>query len=225
MIHLDGLVSIKLEAQNHIQRVQIVNTFDAVPDVPITSFELKIDGGKNGVLKNFTSLCAKELVGEATFTAHSGKVFSDKPVVDVPGCESASAGPRASIKLRGVRSGEPVLTVRVRRAAGGAKLNGLRIALPTALRGNRRMAAKGVTVRSAGKAGPRRFKLTRSALVVKKLPKKGVTSIRVVVGDGALQAAAGLRATPRAPRLKFRLRVTDAAKRIFRITLKVRARP
>ncbi len=166
VIHLDGLVSIRLEAQNQIQRVQIVNTFGAVPDVPITSFELRISGGKNGILKNFTSLCAKELRGEVAFDAHSGKSFSDKPVVDVPGCESASAAPRASIALRGVRGGEPVLTVRVRRASGGAKLNGLRISLPSALRANRGMAGKGVRVESTRRLARGHWKLTRRALVV-----------------------------------------------------------
>src|SRR5207244_7109044 len=47
-VFLDGIVSLRLDAQNQIQHVQIVNTFDGVPDVPLTSFELKINGGANG---------------------------------------------------------------------------------------------------------------------------------------------------------------------------------
>ena len=121
-VFLDGLVSIELDAQNSIEKLHIVNTFDAVPDVPVSSFELKIDGGRDGVLKNFTSLCEKRLRGDVTFTAHSGKTFTDRPVVDVPACESASSAPRVSLELRGVRGGKPVLTVAVRRKDGGARL-------------------------------------------------------------------------------------------------------
>lgn len=149
-VYLGGLVSLRLDAQNAIQHVQIVNTFDTVPDVPISSFELTINGGPNGILKNFRSLCAKRVRGEATFTAHSGKTFGDKPALEVPGCESASAAPRASIKLSGVRSGNPVLEVRVRRAPGGAKLRRLKVVLPGGLR-----APRGATVKKRAK-GPSR---------------------------------------------------------------------
>jgi hypothetical protein len=205
-VFLDGIVSLRLDAQNEIQHVQIVNTFNGVPDVPLTSFELKINGGARGILKNFSSLCAKELRGQVTFTAHSGKTFSDKPAVDVPGCESASAAPRASVSLRGVRSGSPVLRVNVRRAPGGAKLRSLRIALPRGLRARGRMA------RAHGR------------VAVKKAPRAGVASIRVVLRNGALRPAASLRARAGARRLKFDLQVTDAAKHRFTISRKVRPR-
>ena len=205
-IFLDGIVSLRLDAQNAIQHVQIVNTFDAVPDVPLTSFELTIHGGARGILKNFTSLCAKELRGQVTFTAHSGKTFSDKPVVDVPGCESASAAPRTSISLQGVRSGSPALRVSVRRAPGGAKLRTLRVSLPRGLRARGRMARRG------------------GRLVVKTLRRKGAASILIVLQNGALRSDASLRSKTRPPKLRFRLRVTDAAKHRFTISRKVRAR-
>ena len=71
-IFLDGRVSIKLEAQNELAGLKIVNRFDSIPDLPVSSFELTINGGKNGVLKNYGDLCDR-VQGEVTFTAHSGK--------------------------------------------------------------------------------------------------------------------------------------------------------
>ena len=224
-VFLDGLVSIRLEAQNQIQHVQIVNTFDGVPDVPITSFELRINGGRNGILENFSSLCERELRGAVTFTAHSGKTFSDRPVLEAPPCEAASAAPRASIRLQGIRTAKPVLTVGVRRASGGAKLSGLKIKLPRALRGYRRMASRGMRVQAARKLGRAHSKLTRRAIVVRKLPAGGAASIRVVLRGGALQPAAALRSRASKRKLKFELRISDAAKHHFTLVRKVRPRP
>ncbi len=227
-VFLDGLVSIELDAQNAIEKLHIVNTFDRVPDVPLSSFELRINGGSRGVLKNFSSLCEKQLRGAVTFTAHSGKTFADKPEVDVPACESASAAPRASISLRGVARGEPVLTVRVRRANGGARLRALKVSLPRALRAYPRAGPEGVLVRAARKLSRSHWKLTRRGVTVENLPAAGVTSIRVVLWKGALRPSTALRsrtASRKAPKLRFKLRVTDAAKRRFTLTRKVRSRP
>src|SRR4029450_13004949 len=109
---------------------------------------LGVTGAGTDGVTHFSSLCEKELRGEVAFTAHSGKTFSDRPVLEAPLCESASAAPRATIRLKGVRSGKPELTVRVGRAGGGAKLNRLKINLPRALRAHRRPAGKGVLVKA-----------------------------------------------------------------------------
>jgi hypothetical protein len=226
-VFLDGLVSIELDAQNSIEKLQIVNTFDAVPDVPLTSFELKIDGGRNGVLKNFSSLCEKQLRGDVTFTAHSGKTFTDKPVVDVPACEASSSAPRVSIELRGVRGGNPVLTVRARRASGGARLRRLGLSLPRALRAFPGRARKGVLVKSSKRLGRRTWKLTRHGVTVKNLPKAGVTRIRLVLRNGALKPSTSLRRRARsrkAPKLKFKVLIADAAKHRFTVVRTVRPR-
>jgi hypothetical protein len=200
-VYLDGLVSLRLDAQNTIQHVQIANTFDSVPDVPISSFELTINGGPNGILKNFRSLCAKQVRGEATFTAHSGKTFSEKPLLDAPKCESASAAPRTSIELRGLRSGKPVLTVRVTRAAGGAKLRRLNVTLPRGLKAARRATLKKV--------------------------REGAVSIRLVLRKGVLKTTPTLlrkASTGKQPKLEFKLSVQDTAKHSFKLTRTVRPR-
>ena len=60
-IYLDGMASIRLDAGNSIFGVRILNSFDSVPDLPISSFELKINGGANGILKNFNDLCTSHI--------------------------------------------------------------------------------------------------------------------------------------------------------------------
>jgi hypothetical protein len=217
-VFLDGLVSIELGAQNSIEKLHIVNTFESLPDVPLSRFEIAIDGGRDGILKNFSSLCAKQLVGDVTFTAHSGKTFSDRPAVDVPACESAKGAPRVSVALRGVKRGKPVLTVRVRRASGAARLRRVRISLPRALRA--------LPSRSSSRS-TKRWKLTPHTISTRHLPAKGVTQVRLVLKSGALKTSPALRArvaSRKAPRLRFKLRVADTAKRSFKVTRKVRPR-
>ena len=231
VVFLDGRVSIQLEAQNELQGLRIVNRFDSLPDVPVSSFELTIFGGKNGILKNGENLCEKENRGDVTFTAHSGKVFSDHPLVetplDVPGCVSTAA-PKVSIALRGVRSGRPVLTMRVRRGSSGANMRKLSLKLPRSLRTAVRKARKGVVVRAARKLRRSQWTLSRKGvLTVKRLPSRGVASITAVLGKGVLKPTASLRRKTRAhkrPKVKFTLRVTDVQSRHFTIRRKLRAR-
>jgi hypothetical protein len=224
-VFLDGRVSIQLEAQNELQRLQIVNRFDAIPDVPVSSFQLTIRGGRNGILRNFDDLCEKRIRGQVSFTAHSGKTFGDKPVIETPGCVAA-ATPRVGIALRGVRGGKPVLSIRARRAPAGARLRALSLRLPRSLRVDRSAPRDGVLVKASRRLG--RSKLTRKGVLkVGKLPRAGVSSITAVLRKGVLSPRAALRRRARGrrqPTVTFRIRITDAKSRRFNVTRKVRAR-
>ncbi len=100
-VQLQGQVALNLFAQNAIEGVRTVNTFSGLPDVPVTSFELFIQGGKTGLLKNFHDLCtAATDHADATFTAQSGKVSSSKPELEIVGC----APPGIKILSRSVRA-------------------------------------------------------------------------------------------------------------------------
>ncbi len=52
-----GGFEVLLRARNRITGVRTENTFDFVPDVPQSYFELKINGGNDGLLNNFYDLC------------------------------------------------------------------------------------------------------------------------------------------------------------------------
>ena len=184
-------------------------------------FELTIDGGQNGILENHTDLCARLVRGQVTFTAHSGKTFSDRPAIEAPACK-----PNASIALRGVRSGKPTLRVRVRRAPGGARLRELSLKLPKGLRVHRGDARRGVHVRVSRKPPREHWSLGRQGVLKVRL-SRGAASVTALLGDGVLRASPVLQKRSRGKRgpvITFALRVKDIRGHRFELTRKIRAR-
>jgi hypothetical protein len=59
----------------------IRNTFEVVPDAPVSEFVLSMQGGKKGLLVNSTDLCAKTNRATAKFTAQNGRVLSVRPLL------------------------------------------------------------------------------------------------------------------------------------------------
>jgi hypothetical protein len=55
------------------------NTFEAVPDAPVTKFTLSLPAGKKGLLQNSTDICRGSHRATADFTAHNGKTLRLKP--------------------------------------------------------------------------------------------------------------------------------------------------
>jgi hypothetical protein len=88
-----------------------INTFEGLPDVPQSYFELSINGGRAGILNNFDNLCTatkSDRTVDARFFGHSGKVIDSKPMLEIRGCEesdiraaSLRAGP-ARVSRKGV---------------------------------------------------------------------------------------------------------------------------
>ncbi|MGC1164682.1 MAG: hypothetical protein WA862_01095 [Solirubrobacterales bacterium] len=61
----------------------IRNTFEVVPDAPVSKFVLEMRGGKKGLLVNSENLCSKKAKRQAIvrFTGQNGKVTQYKPMV------------------------------------------------------------------------------------------------------------------------------------------------
>jgi hypothetical protein len=59
------------------------NTFEVVPDAPVSKFVLEMKGGKRGLLVNSENLCSPKADTRAIvrFTGHNGKVHQLKPKV------------------------------------------------------------------------------------------------------------------------------------------------
>ncbi|HVS99164.1 MAG TPA: hypothetical protein VHE08_01475 [Solirubrobacterales bacterium] len=81
---LDGQVDIALwgkvdSGPNH----GIRNTFEVVPDAPVSRFVLEMNGGRKGLLVNSENLCSKKAKRRAIvrFTGQNGKVRQFKPKV------------------------------------------------------------------------------------------------------------------------------------------------
>ena len=57
----------------------IRNTFELIPDAPVTSFVLTLKSGKKGLLENSTNLCARTKRATAEFTAQNGRRLTLHP--------------------------------------------------------------------------------------------------------------------------------------------------
>lgn len=63
------------------------NTFEAVPDAPVSKFVLELKGGSNyGLLRNSENLCSRTQRASARFVAQSGKVLKLAPKI-ANGCK------------------------------------------------------------------------------------------------------------------------------------------
>ena len=78
LIPLRGQIALDLRAKTTVNgKSQLVSTFPTVPDAPISSFKLNINGGKKGILVitgRGQNICTAPQDGGAVLTAHSGKV-------------------------------------------------------------------------------------------------------------------------------------------------------
>jgi len=75
---------IEIDLEGHIDSAKgggVRNTFEVVPDAPVSKFVLEMQGGKKGLLKNSLDLCKHKLRGNAQFDGQNGKIRDFKPVV------------------------------------------------------------------------------------------------------------------------------------------------
>ena len=59
----------------------IRNTFEVVPDAPVTRFTLTMQGGSKGLLENSENICKKPQHAIVAFTAQNGKVDDFSPLI------------------------------------------------------------------------------------------------------------------------------------------------
>jgi hypothetical protein len=60
---------------------RIRNTFESVPDAPVSKFVLEMQGGKKGLLTNSTNLCKAKNHAISEFTGQNGKTYNTNPVL------------------------------------------------------------------------------------------------------------------------------------------------
>jgi hypothetical protein len=76
---LHGQVDIELAGRTDTVNGRIRNTFDTVPDVPVSRFVLTIRGGKKkGLLVNTQNLCARKQFAKLDLSAQNGKRVTKK---------------------------------------------------------------------------------------------------------------------------------------------------
>jgi hypothetical protein len=94
-------VTVDLHGETFISKSGITSsTFHQVPDVPITSFELKLPEGPYSALAANGNLCKTKLVMPTVFTAHNQAVIDQKTPITVTGCAKHKATKHKSKQKR-----------------------------------------------------------------------------------------------------------------------------
>ncbi|HVY97603.1 MAG TPA: hypothetical protein VHA54_11645 [Solirubrobacterales bacterium] len=83
---LDGQIHIDLVGRIDAKDARIRNTFETVPDAPVSKFVLTMQGGKKGLLVNNTNLCRAKPRADVRFVGQNGKVADSTPLVRVAEC-------------------------------------------------------------------------------------------------------------------------------------------
>jgi uncharacterized repeat protein (TIGR01451 family) len=76
---LNGQIHVVLVGRVDSVRGGIRNSFEAVPDAPVSKFTLSLPAGKKGLLENSTDICKGKHKANAAFTAQNGKVLVLRP--------------------------------------------------------------------------------------------------------------------------------------------------
>lgn len=90
-----GKINIDLVGRIDSVKGQIRNTFEALPDAPVSKFVLEMQGGKKGLLVNSTNICRKPQRAKVTFKGQNGMSRGSNPVVKAQcGSRSKSSASR-----------------------------------------------------------------------------------------------------------------------------------
>jgi hypothetical protein len=86
-------VEVELAGRTDSRKGALRNTFDLVPDAPVSKFTLELFGGKKGLVVNSRNLCAGVQRASVEMSAQNGKERSFRPVVG-NGCSKGRKGKR-----------------------------------------------------------------------------------------------------------------------------------
>jgi hypothetical protein len=92
-IALDGRI-------DSVENGRIRNTFEAVPDAPVSKFVLEMQGGKKGLLVNSTNICKTKHKAISHFVGQNGKVYDTNPVLAAK-CAKAKKHKKSHKRPRG----------------------------------------------------------------------------------------------------------------------------
>jgi hypothetical protein len=208
-VEFGGVLPFVLGGNTALTGGRLQNVFTGLPDVPLTSFALAIDGGPHGLLAALHNLCTgTPPTVDGAFGAQSGASATRTSPVTLVGC-TGRAAPHAKLSLRGLRGKRPVLKLTVTK--GAAKLRSVSLNLPKSIRVGRTrrgLSAVGASFRLSKRA----VKLSRKGRLTIKLPSRGASRVTVKLSGGRIRASSGLRKylkRHRTKRLALRLNVVD----------------
>jgi uncharacterized repeat protein (TIGR01451 family) len=95
---LNGQIHVALVGRVDSVNGGIRNSFEAVPDAPVSKFTLSLPSGKKGLLENSTNICRGKHKAKATFTAHNGKTIELRPQLKAKCKAKSRKGSKAKSK-------------------------------------------------------------------------------------------------------------------------------
>ncbi len=142
---LNGEVRVNLRGTTDVLNRRLVSTFDKVPDAPVTRFDMRLKGGKGGILAVSArrGICGRaRQVSSAAFTGQNAKLVNARVNMVKP-----CARPKLRIRQTGVRGNRLVVRGTIARAAAKRKIKvtlrcgGTRVAKRARRAGARRWVA------------------------------------------------------------------------------------
>jgi hypothetical protein len=97
---LHGIIDVEVSGRIDSIRGGIRTTFESIPDAPVESFEITVQGGRKGVLVNSRDVCARTYRLNAEFTAQNGKETTLRPKLQANCKGKASKAKRAKRSAR-----------------------------------------------------------------------------------------------------------------------------
>jgi hypothetical protein len=185
---LRGRVHVQLTIASAILNGRLIkSTVTGVPDLPVSTFDLKLDGGPGSPLENKFDLCRngssfRAMKADVTFTGQNGATVASRPAVHVPGC-----GPVQLVSLLRAASLRPSLRVTVRRHPDGGKLARFTLRLPKQLLLNRKRARRQARAVASQKLARSAVTVKGRAVTVSGLPKQGASTISLRLDKGAVK--------------------------------------
>lgn len=103
----DGVtIDVRASSQVDPKTDRLITTFHDLPDAPIKSFNLKINGGKHGILVvSGKSTCDRDMSFDMRYTGQTGEVKVANTDSSVDGCKAAVKSSRTSNKSVAVKVG------------------------------------------------------------------------------------------------------------------------
>jgi hypothetical protein len=206
-IDLEGLLAVQLTGDVLLDG-GINTTVNGTPDVPLSRFVLRFQGGPGGLIQTSEDLCkARKLDVSGTFNAYSGATRTVSTPLALEGC-----GPALDAGVRSLGNGRPSVTLRVTRHSTSEKLRGVTFTLPAGLKFDPRALARGASATAGSrKLSLKSLKAKGRTLTIASLPGGSADTVRVVLRRGAVVASAKLRRSARRrPSLTFKAAVVDA---------------
>ncbi|MCU1675450.1 MAG: hypothetical protein JWM93_208 [Frankiales bacterium] len=162
----DG-VTIDVNADSEVRQDRLVTTFDNIPDAPIQTFDLAINGGKHGIIvvSGKPGTCDRSRILDGELTGQTGSVTRIAPAMSVQGCKPTVKRKKSSSKS---------LTVQVTNlGAGKVTVAGSRVVKASRTLKGSTQASVTLKWTAAARQALRRHKSVTVKLTTTFLPKKG----------------------------------------------------